>query len=185
MATYYNNAIAEKLGQEKLAVGWPWRLFVFSGLAMTAAAVVYVGLAFGYRQLLEQQLQRVETEMDELAQSIPQEQQEGLLRFYSQLANLQVLLRNHLMSSQLFPFLERNTNQTVAYTTLDFKASDRRAALEGSAPSYQALSQQLEAFSRTPQVENVVVNDSYAAEGRVFFRLTAIISGDTLRYPRQ
>jgi len=176
MAQYYNNAIAEKLGQEKLSVGWPWRLFSFSFLIILAAVVVYFGLAFGYKNFLTDRVNDVDFEIQQLSESIPQDQQDKLIKFYGQLANLQTLLNNHIISSNIFPILERNTNQGVFYNSAEFKMTDRRLVLEGVANSYQVLSQQLEAFNRVPDIDKVIVNESYLSSGRVAFRLFIILN---------
>ncbi len=176
MAQYYNNAIAEKLTQEKLSVGWPWRLFSFSFLIILAAGVIYFGLAFGYKNFLNNRIGEVDSEIQQLSESVPQEQQDKLVEFYGQLANLQGLLNKHVISSNIFPILERNTNQGVFYNSAEFKMTDRRLSLEGIANSYQVLSQQLEAFNRAPDVERVIVNESYLSGGRVAFRLFLVFS---------
>ena len=176
MAQYYNNAIAEKLGQEKLSVGWPWRLFSFSFLVILAAGVVYFGLAFGYKNFLNNQISEVDNEIEQLTESISQDQQDKLIKFYDQLANLQTLLNKHVISSSVFPILEKNTNQGVFYNSAELKMADRRLTLEGVANSYQILSQQLEAFNRAPNVEKVIVNESYLSGNQVAFRLFLILS---------
>ncbi len=176
MAQYYNNAISEKLNQEKLSVGWPWRLFSFSFLVILASGVIYFGLAFGYKNFLNDRISNIDSEIQQLSESIPQEQQDKLIKFYRQLANLQGLLNKHITSSNIFPVLEKNTNEGVFYNSAELKTVDRRLALEGVANSYQVLSQQLEAFNRLPDVEKVIVNESYLSGGRVAFRLFIILN---------
>lgn len=180
MVQYYNNTL-EKLGQERIAVGWPWRLFLFSFLVATAAAVIYAGLAFGYRPFLDVRLQQIDDDIEKLGQAVPEEELDGLLTFYSQLANLQGLLSKHLLGSQVFPLLERNTHQSVAYTTAELKLNEGRLFLEGVAPSYLILSQQLEAFDRLPEVAKVVVSNSHVGDGRIFFRLTLLLKEKVFR----
>ncbi len=176
MATYYNNAITEKLTREKLSVGWPWRLLSFSFLIILAAGVIYFGLAFGYKNFLNNRIGDIDAEIEQLSESIPEEQQEKLIKFYGQLANLQNLLNKHIISSNIFPILEKNTNQGVFYNSAELKMNDRRLVLDGVANSYQVLSQQLEAFNRVPDIEKVIVNESYLSNGRVVFRLFLILS---------
>ena len=176
MAQYYQNTLAEKLRPEKLSVGWPWRLFTFSFLVTLAAVVIYFGLSFGYKNLLESRITKLDAEIEQLSQSVSQDQQEKLIRFYSQLANLQTLLNKHIIASNVFPIWERNTNQGVYYNVSEWKMSDRRMVLEGVAVSYQVFAQQLEAFNRMPEVERVVVNESYLGDGRVVFRLFLIFT---------
>lgn len=176
MANYYNNAIAEKLGKEKLSVGWPWRLFSFSFLMILAATVIYFGLAFGYKNFLNDRIGEVDSEIQQLSESIPQDQQDKLIKFYGQLANLQTLLNKHVISSNVFPILEKNTNLGVFYNSAELKMTDRRLVLEGVANSYRVLSEQLEAFNRVSEVEKVIINESYLSNNRVNFRLFIILN---------
>ena len=176
MAQYYQNTLAEKLGPEKISVGWPWRLFSFSFLVVLAATVIFVGLSFGYKNFLEARIIKVDAEIEQLSQSVSQDQQEKLIRFYSQLANLQTLLNKHAIASNIFSVVERNTNQRVYYNVSELKMGDRRMILEGVAASYQIFAQQLEAFSRLPEVERVTVNESYLSDGQIVFRLFLIFT---------
>lgn len=169
------------MGPDKAAVGWPWRFFIFSFLIALTAAAIYVGLAFGYKSFLQSRSQKLDDDIETLANAIPKDQQEKMLRFYSQLANLQTLLNKHTTPSALFTLLEHVTNQQVILNGLEIKLSERRILLEGTAASYQVFAQQLEAFNRVPEVERVLVNESYASDGRVIFRISVIVRESALR----
>lgn len=186
MASYYNNTLAqnnlsERLGPDKLKSGWPWRFLIFSFLIALASVVVYLGLAFGYESFLQARIIQLDDDIEQLSQSIPQEQQDKLTDFYSQLANLQNVLNKHIFASNIFPLLERNTNHLVYFNIADLKMSDRHLVLEGEASSYQVFSQQLEAFNRMPSLQKVVVNESHAENGRVSFRLFLILKEEVFR----
>ena len=167
--------IDEKLQREELPVGWPWRFFLFSLLVFITALVVYLGIGFGYKPFLTSQIEKQETAIAQLSQTIPKKQQEDFVAFYSQLVNLQRLLKDHIFASKIFPFLQANTNQLVYYTTVDLRAGERRLELEGVAANYGVFAQQLQAFSVAPEVESLIINDSNASGGRVKFRLSLIL----------
>lgn len=166
------DTINEKLtAAEKIPVGWPWRFFSFASLVLVTAAVIYAGLRFGYEPLLRKRLAGADMKLKELAESLSSAEQEDLITFYSQLANLEELLNNHVLASVFFPFLERNTNSQVYYTMLDFKSGERKLTLEGLTRSYAVLSQQLQAFEQAPEVERLAVSDSDRSGDLVRFRL--------------
>jgi hypothetical protein len=167
--------LRENLGPEKLAVGWPWRLFLFSLLVLVVVGVLYVGLESGYKIYLNDQIGRQDQAIEELSQSISAEDQEKFIAFYSQLANLQALLDNHQVTAGIFPFLEEKTNRFVYYDFVDFKPAERKLVLEGVALSYEVLAQQLEAFNRAREVEGLVVQESQSVGNRVQFRLSLIL----------
>ncbi|MFH1759081.1 MAG: hypothetical protein ABH822_00790 [Patescibacteria group bacterium] len=163
--------IRERISPERSAVGWPWRLFLFSLLLLATAVVLYFGLEVGYKVYLDRQIAATDTVITNLTESISQDEQEQFIAFYSQLANLQGLLDDHIITSTIFPFLERSTNKLVYFTFLDFRFKERKLSLEGIAQSYEIFSQQLEAFTRAPEVERLVVNESQSDKGQVKFRL--------------
>lgn len=162
----------EKTKGEELPVGWPWRFFLFSLLIAATACVVSVGLAFGYKPFLESNLAQQDANIKELGKVVPQAQQEEFIRFYSQLANLDGVLKGHVTASPFFGFLEGRTNASVAFTSLEVRVPERKAVLEGVARDYATLAEQLQAFSTAPEVAGMIVNDSNASDGRVRFRLT-------------
>jgi hypothetical protein len=61
------------------------------------------------------------------------------------------------------------------YTSMEARIPERKVVLEGIAASYAVLAQQLQAFSSTPEITGVIVNDSSALDGRVRFRLSLSI----------
>ena len=173
--------INDKLGPEKLPVGWPWKFFLFSVLTLVTMVVLYFGLEFGYKVFLNSRINSLNQSIDELSQTIPKDQQDSLIRFYSQIVNLQNLLKNHTITSKVFTFLQNNTNKSIFYTFYDLKVPERRLNLEGTANNYEIFAQQLEAFNQSPAVESLVVNESSAVEGRVRFKLFLILKNEIFR----
>jgi hypothetical protein len=159
-----------QLGPEKRG-GWSWRLTVFSFLVLITVVVIYLGLEVGYKLYLNSQIEERDAAIAQLSETIPKEDQERFVSFYSQLANLQLLLDKHSKTSTVMPFLEKNTNRSVYFDFVDLRYKDRRLTLGGVASSYAIFSQQLEAFSRAPEVERLVVSESQSIGGRVNFRL--------------
>ena len=168
-------SVSEKMVAEKVPVGWPWKLFLFSLLVLLTTFVVYFGLVFGYKPFLNARVEGINKSIEELSKTIPVDQQQNLVRFYSQLANLQRLLKTHVFLSKVFPFLQTNTNKSVLYNTLEVKVGEKRLSLEGMAGGYEIFSQQLEAFKVAPQTESLLVNESSAVDGKVKFKLTPIL----------
>lgn len=170
-----NSRLEARLSSERLSAGWPWRLFLFSLLIAATAAVAYVGMEFGYKFYLQSQIQTKDQAIKDLTQSVSEDDQEKFVNFYSQLANLKVLLDEHITVSDIFPFLETNTNKQVYFNVLDFNFKDRRLSMEGFAQSYEILAQQLEAFNRAPEAEQLLVNESQTQGGSVKFRLSFVL----------
>ena len=167
--------IDERMKGEELPVGWPWRFLMFSVLVAATVAVGFIGLTFGYKPLLHSRVASQEAALADLGKVIPIKQQDEFVRFYSQLANLEMLLESHVSASPLFGLLESRTNAAVSYATMELRVPERKIALEGYAVNYKSFAEQLQAFTEAPEVESVIVNDSNALDGKVKFRITVTL----------
>lgn len=158
--------------------GLPWRLFSFALFLLIVACGMYLGLKFGYGPILNNRIEDLDADLAALSEQIPKTEQENFISLYSQLINLQGVLRKHVMASVVFPILEKNTHTGVSYTNFDLSMSDRRLSIEGLARSYEVLAQQLEAWSKVPQVTKSYVAESQQSEGRVRFRMVLMFSSN-------
>jgi len=177
----YDKNIIEKFDKEELSVGWPWRFLLISLVSFGIALFIYLGLFFGYRSYLNQQISKKDAEIAQLAATVPKEDQERLVKFYSQLQNLKSLLDQHIINSKILPFLEKNTNRRVFYPKLEADIRRRTLNLEGVAESFEVLAQQLEAFRRAKEVERFIITDSQLVEGQVRFRLSVVLKPEVFK----
>src|SRR3989304_3721474 len=112
--------VLEQLGREPPKTpGWAGQFLMFSGTLFFIAAFVYLGLVFGYRPYLASEVRKLQDQINIFIQQIPLEEQNKIINFYSQLLNLRSLLDNHAISSQLFDWLEQNTQVNVYYDRFD------------------------------------------------------------------
>lgn len=151
--------------------GLPWRMFSFTIFLLIIACAAYFGLRFGYTPLLSSRIDQLDTDLAELGQQIPEQQQNEFVQLYSQITNLQSVLKRHVISSVVFQLLERNTHTDVFYSNIDLSIVDNRLSLEGFARSYEVLAQQLGAWENAREVEKSYVAESQLIEGRVRFRM--------------
>jgi len=158
---------------DKLGVGLPWKVFIFSFILFGTVLGSYLGLIFGYKPFLNSRIESVQSQIDELARSVSVEEQSELLRFYSQIVNMKTLLDGHISLNKFFSFLENRANRQVSYDIAFLNSSNRELILEGVAASYPILSEQLQALHQAPEVERYTLSQSQVAEGRVRFRIVA------------
>ena len=166
---------------ERLPVGWPWRIFIFSGGLFTLAVLTYFGLVFGYKPFLESRISELDGELNKLAGVTSVEEREEFARAYSRLANAKGLLQSHTAAHKIFPLLERITNQRVNYSTGKLAASGRELELGGFAQSYLALSEQLEAFKQATEIESYLLDQSQKNEDSVQFKVTLKLKENALK----
>ncbi len=177
----YDQKTEDLLAPEETALGWPWKIFLVTATACGIVVAGYIGLVFGYQPYLEGKIVEVMKKIDDLAKSLPVEQQEKFLKFYSQVVNVKALLGTHIELTKLFEFLEKNTNKRVVYEDIRFDARRRELVLEGVADSYQTLAQQLQAFELASEIERYLVSQSRLVENKARFRLTATVSEKLLQ----
>jgi len=175
MPPYQQNNLSQQFSPEQPTTGWPVRLFVFSLALLAIALVIYAGLLFGYKPYLEKQIADTDDKINKLAQTISKENQEQLLRFYSQVLNLKNILDKHVIASKFLPFLQKVTNKKVFFTRMTATSQERTIALDGQTDSYETLAQQLQAFKESKEVERYIITDSQLNENRVAFKVQVVL----------
>ncbi len=161
--------MSDQFSRERLPVGWPWRLFMFTFVLLLIAFLLYLGLDFGYKTYLNKSIDSLNSTLNSLSFQVAPTEREGFINFYSQLSNLQKLLGSHITASKAFPIVEGLTDQRVSYATLNFSIPDRRVTIDGIAKDYAALSSQLAIYEQSPEVERVILENSSLAGKTVRF----------------
>ncbi len=164
-----NNLLDE---EEKIEGGWPWKILIFMVLFCTTTVLGYLGLIFGYQPFLESSIVNAQNKIDNLASEVSLQDQKDFLKFYSQVINLRTILADHVSLKNFFIFLEKETNQRVAFEVLSLNIPKREVVLEGMTDNYERLSEQLEAISRSKEVSNYILTQSQIVDGRIRFRVS-------------
>jgi hypothetical protein len=150
--------VIEQLGRETTETqGWAVGVLFFSGGILFLSLVIYLGLAFGYQPYLQSQLSSTKDQVSALQNSISTSDQTQLIDFYSQIANLQALLQNHALTSQLLTWLEKNTEVNVYYTSMNLTTGGH-VLLQGIGASEADINQQLAIFENSPEVSSVAIS---------------------------
>jgi len=178
MPQYTQSALEEELKRaEKLPVGWPWRLLLFSIIVLGATVASYLGISLGYKPYLNSQIKTLDAKIAGLSQSVGEEQQKNLVTLYSQLNNIKKLLDSHTNASKIFDLLEKNTKPQIYYFSLNLSLAGKNIELDGSAPSFGVLAEQLEVFKQIPEIQKVSLGDSIAMpDGSVNFSIRLIFN---------
>ncbi|MEK7574459.1 MAG: hypothetical protein AAB514_02950 [Patescibacteria group bacterium] len=182
MPQYSKNVAEQFLGPEKLPVGWPWRLLLFSIIIFALITLVYFGMIFGYQPYLETERQSLDKKVAEIGGAISETDRENFIKFYSQLVNIQTLLNNHIKGSNIYTFLEKNTNQGVYYEGANLSVPEHFLRLEGVARSYDNLVQQLVVFEQIPEIKKVILEESRIADKGVGFTVQIIFKPELLKF---
>ena len=134
--------------------GWSSGILLFSGSIFLIIIFVYAGLRFGYEPYLNAQLSSLESQAQKLGQSVSPADEANLVTFYSQIANLQSLIANHVFFSQFLAWLGQNTEANVYYTNMIF-SSGNQIALAGVAKTSADVLEQVAVFEASPNASAV------------------------------
>ncbi len=150
----------ERLSREPAGTpGWSSRLLMFSATLLFLAVFGYVGLEFGYRPVLQSQIQKKESDLSKLSQQIPAGDQDKIVAFYSQLSNLKKVLGEHTLATELFSILEKNTQANVYFTRFAYNAKNQQVVLTGVAKSVEDAAEQVLIFEQQPEFSAVAFNN--------------------------
>lgn len=183
MPQYTKSVLEEQLKKgEGLGAVWPWRLLLFMIIILGLLTFIYAAVILGYEPYLNSQTKSLDQKIDDLNKQAESDQAKSLIGLYSQLVNIQNILRSHRMPSKLPRFLESNTDSNVYYSNLNLLLIDQSLRLDGIATDYNALVRQLELFRRQPEIKSVLLTGSTAREdGGIQFSIRMIISPDFLK----
>lgn len=144
--------------QREASAGWPWRLMTFSLIVLLTVFAVYAGMRFGFEEAyLKRALSQEEANFAKTFKSVSQEEQKNVFDFYSQLSNIDLLLKKQAKVTPYLALIEERTLKSIVYSNMDFKTDDRAVIirLDGKTLSYTAVTQQLELFRGAPGVTDV------------------------------
>lgn len=186
MPDYPNNlsGVQSQLQRERLPVGWPWRFFTAMLIIFLAVFLSYLGLAFGYQPLLKNQLTSLDGQVRDLSNQIASNpNQKNFVNFYSQVVNIEKLLKNHVNATDIFPLLASSTNPQVSYTSVKVNVPQSEVDLSGVAASYAVLASQLQAYQSSPQISRVVLGSSQTTGNAVTFSVKLMMQPSVFTYP--
>ncbi|MEK7169621.1 MAG: hypothetical protein AAB700_02150 [Patescibacteria group bacterium] len=177
-------SLNEQFVSETTSIGLPWRLMVFSGVLFALSILIYFGMSIGYESYLNTRSAGMDTQLEELSNSISQKEQQKFVGFYSQIANLKTVLGQHIFSANIFPFLEKNTLPQTFFTEANFNSISYNLELKGRAPSLQALAQQLAQFEKAPEVHSAMLESTnFNPSGTVDFSVSLNFQPEYLAKP--
>jgi len=162
-------AVIEQLRKPSIKTpGWSSGLLMFSGALLVIALVVYFGLILGYQPYLNAQDKNLNDQIQKFSQQIPASDQEKLIVFYSQLVNLKKLLQQHIFTSPLFEWLEKNTLPTIYYTKFSLDTNNHRLNLSGSAKTVEDFAKQVLFFNNQPEVQSISFNNITSGQNKIW-----------------
>lgn len=177
MQEYNNNlGVAPQVSnmnvEDRAVIGVPWRILVGSFVLFILSIFVYFGLKFGYSNYLEARAGSLDKQINVLAAEVSEADQEKLVVLYSQLANLDKILKRHSYTSNIFSFLEKNTLGSVYFTEASFSADEYSLSLSGFARDGETMTAQMAVFDAVEELDSSVLDEFNVVKGGTRFSLT-------------
>ncbi len=161
--------------------GWSGQLLMFSGTVFFISLAVYLGIAYGYKPYLERQVAILDEQIKSYTRQITPDEQEKLISFYSQVANLNEILKSRFTPSQIFGWLEKNTGANIYYNGFGFLLADYQVNLSGISKTVDGFSKQMVLFQNNPAVERASINSFSSAGGNLWqFNVSLFLNKDAL-----
>jgi|GEM_PF-417868 hypothetical protein len=138
--------------------GWSSGIILFAGSIFFIIIFIYAGLKFGYEPYLNSQLSSLQGQAQKLGQSVSASDEASLVTFYSQISNIQSLIKGHVFFSQFLTWLEQNTEGNIYYTNMSFASGDQ-ITLSGVAKTSADITEQVAAFEASPNISSVTLSN--------------------------
>ena len=157
--------VIEQLGRAPARTpGWSGRMLMVSSTIFFIVLGIYVGIAFGMTPYVEGEINALKRASDSSANAVSDDDRFKIQVFHSQIANIKNLLEDHTTLLRLLEWLERNTQENVAYNRLEIKLADRKALFGGAAKTVKDFVDQAHRYEDDPDVESFGVRSINASE---------------------
>ena len=161
--------------KERIGSSGSWRLLFVLTLIFGLVWLIYFSLEFGYKPILNNSISNLDERLEDFSTSPDLREQKNLVSYYSQIVNIETILKSHIFSSKVFEFLEDYTHTRTTYSTLDLSVEQRLLTMEGITQSYDTMVQQIIAYESAPNVakvdldENIFTNNVVRFKARITF----------------
>lgn len=173
---YTQSALQSELSKQREAsAGWPWRLMTLSLVILLTVTAVYAGMRFGFEGLyLQNALDNANAQAQKTSKTVSTDDQKQIFNFYSQLSNIDTLLRRQGKVTPYLDLIEQNTLRAIVYSNVSMEVGDQVATIkmDGKAPVYSVIVQQMDLYKNLPNVKDVKLSGArsgnQAADGVSF-----------------
>lgn len=142
--------------------------------------VLYFGLAYGYHAYLASSVTKLDQNIAQFGEQIPQADQDKTAQFYSQLVNLRELLKSHTVASPLFAVLERTALPNVYYSKLNANTSTNEVDITGAAKSLEDAAAEVALLEQQPEVARVHIVNAGSQNNAWQFTMNVFFAPDIL-----
>ena len=150
--------VVDRLAWEKPKTpGWSGHMLILTFTVFIFTLFAYFGLRFGLVAYLQNQVLGIDEEIASLQAHITGDDQKNLSSFYSQLVNVQTLLRGHVHVSPLFSWVEEHTARDVQITSFSVAPGTQTLSLGLVAKDFDTMIQQIARLQENEDLKEVSI----------------------------
>ena len=152
------------------------------GLGLIGVILLFSGALYFWRYKLAREVKAFNVELQRLTAERDMSLENRLKDLNNVLAIFKDVLDEHRYWSLIFDALETKTLNTVTFKSFEGSENNNEVILDGTAPGYSALAQQVKIFEDTPNITSVTASNIGVSEnGRVEFSLKMVFARDLIR----
>jgi hypothetical protein len=172
--------VIEQLGRAPARTpGWSGRMLMVSSTVFFIVLGIYVGIAYGMTPYVQGEINALRRASEGAVNAVSDDDRTKIQVFHSQIANIKKLLDEHATLLRLLEWLERNTQENVAYNRLEIKLADRKAMFGGAARTVRDFVDQAHRYEDDPDVQSFEVRSiSNSERNGWLFDATLVFNDD-------
>lgn len=152
------------------------------GLFLFIAAALLIGGLYGFLYLKQQDIATLEQSLAQVAQQVDGSVLAEIEEADAKIRLAEAIYESHTVRSPLLAFLAETTLPEVAYAGFNYSEGGQ-ITMSGMATGYQAIAQQSDIFSASPDVRDHIFSGfQLSDDGRVSFSLKIEPNPDLTRY---
>jgi hypothetical protein len=174
--------------QKQASVSMP-AIDIFSTVSTVVffLTLILLGGAFGYEFYLKNQIELVKAEVVKANESYQLQDAKNIIAANSRLMSIKRLVDRHIAMSEMFSLLQTLTLKKVAFSNFSYKSigGENEITMDTEAQTYNALAQQLAAFSENSYIKKPRFTDFALSEnGNIKTKFTAVIDPSLVSYKK-
>ena len=155
---------------------WQSLLFYFS-LGLFVAVILSYFIIGNLEERTTDNIKEVQLEIDQVADKDDIMIESQVLAIKEKTEAFSLLFEDHRRPSRFFEMLEKNTHPDVQFNKIELGSVSLRAELEGFAPNFKAVGQQLYIFQGELSIKEIKLTGlSLGANGEAVFSLDIFLS---------
>ncbi len=161
-----------------------WQKILFYGLVLIAVLLIITYFVLFYLQnKAEGTLSDLEARLQEVREPEVSRMEAEIISDKKKIDDFAPFLESHVLTSNFFNFLEKNTHPKVVFADLNISINIARVTLSGKTDNFLSLGQQLAIFDDNPMVDNLVLSHiSLNDKGGVDFHLNMLLNQNIFKY---